>query len=418
MKIISSYDSTHRVITSDECDRIISGDQTTISNTVNSIASFLHLDVLTFEPAYVRCLKPNQTEKLHVDYFIGVGLSSQLKYGGNRIKTIVLDLNTTDGGTWFPWIQHTESTELGKLTVIDYSDPTVEVKIKSEHSELVSNVDRWQLIIYVRAGRLNEQYHSAIPNLNYYSQPLQSTELSIVCGPINDRRILSLELPPNDKIGTGLIVGFTSGIDSSLLLYLLATINSYQTIPYVIQPVLIDNRLGSADYPDDKYWNPINESWTNVIRMIDFIKSEIPNGFVQAPARHTVSPHHKRYYQTSHGLMEYYRQCNNSGPNRYITIYEATLENIPELENSPEINYNAPSPWKLPFSTIQKQHVIDVILESGLEKIFEITGKCPVNHETLTEKCDLQWQCMERRLGFIKLCKPDLGAKYLLNHDK
>jgi len=407
------------IVTEEQATKIISGDKTEISLVVEQISKLLNICSKKFETAEVVCYKPNQGQKLHVDYYTGIGLEKQLEFGGNRNHTIILNLTSVEqGGIWFPWLQRLEKSELGKLIVIEYQSEEPRDKIESEYQVFPAQTERWTLVLCVRETELTTKYPGTIKNLNYYSTKLQNTELDIECGPIDDKRTLHIELPPNDKIGTGIVVGFTAGIDSSLLLYLLATINSYQTIPYIIQPVIVDNRLGCADYPENRYWNPINESFTSIIKMLKFIRSEIPGGMIQPIVRYTASAEHKRYYQTSRGLFDYLQEQNKLGPNRYVALYEAVLENIPELENPPNIIYDCPKPWQLPFSNIQKHHVIDIIIELGLENIFEITNKCPETHSSLTEKCNLQWQCMERRLGFVKLGKSDLGEKYLLTNDK
>jgi hypothetical protein len=407
-------------ITLEQTEKILNNNLTVIDQIVRLISDHLNIDRSRFEEPEIITYCAKQGQKLHVDYYTGVGLEKTLECGGNRTHTIIVDLNTVeDGGFWFPWLQHLETSQLGKLTVINYSSLDSRERIESEYQIFPSKKSTRQLLkIHVRECDLTKKYSDKIKNLHYYSKSLQKTELDIECGPTDDRRTLHLELEPNNKIGTGLVVGFTSGIDSSLLLYLLATLNSYQTIPYIIQPVVVDNRLGSGDYSDNRFWNPINESWTSILRMIKFIRSEIPNGMIQDPTRYTVNPNYKRYYQTSRGLHDYFLEKNKFGPNRYIDLYEAVLENIPELKNAPDIIYDSPKPWRLPFGKIQKQHVIDIIIDLSLEKIFEITSKCPIDHSTLTESCDLQWQCMERRLGFVKLGQIELGEQYLLNHDK
>lgn len=410
----------HRdVITNGEIVGVINNDEQTINRVITKISTLLNISVDRFEQPVVSCLRAGQSRKRHVDYFQGIEVEHQCQFGGQRTHTIVVHLNTvTDGGIWFPWLQKLISNEIGKITMIDYSDADSRNRIESEHEVFKSVEDRWIMTIYVREIRLQDKYRGELNYTNYYNHSLQETNLSIECGPPDDRRVLELKLEPNRKIGTGLVVGFTSGIDSSLLLYLLATINSYQTIPYIIQPVVIDNRLGCSDYSENRFWNPINESWTDVIKMIRFIQSEIPDGMIQSPVRYTVNPKYKRRYQTSLGLHDWLKEQNRIGYNHYVGLYEAVLENIPELPDPPQIIYDSPPPWRLPFATIQKQHVIDIIIELELERIFEITGKCPVEHETLTEPCSLQWQCMERRLGFVKLGKPELGERYLLGHDK
>lgn len=416
MATVTNYQN---FITSEQVRLIINNDHDTINEVVDKISDLLNIDRGRFEtPELVKYL-PKKGKKLGVDYHTGISLEKRLEFGGNRTHTIFVDLNTvTEGGFWFPWLQQLEKTEQCKLTVIDYSSDDSRDKIESEYQLLPANTERNLLKICVREISVTEKYTNRIKNLHYYSNNLKTTELDIECGPIDDKRTLHLELEPNTRIGTGLVVGFTSGIDSSLLLYLLATLNSYQTIPYIIQPVVVDNRLGSGDYPDNLFFSPINESWSSIIRMIKFIRSEIPNGMIQTPVRYTAKPTYKRTYQSSNGLYDYFLEQNRTGPNRYVGLYEAVLENIPELENPPNIIYDSPYPWRLPFSKIQKQHVIDIIIELGLERIFEITSKCPIEHSNLTEPCSLQWQCMERRLGFVKLGQIELGEKYLLNYDK
>ena len=166
--------------------------------------------------------------------------------GGNRMATVVLYLNDVDEGgeTYFPWEQVVVKPVTGRMLYFkyDYNDPVVNLKTQHQALAPISN-PKWIITILIAEAPLEQP----MPDFNKFSEEgriittLHDTNYELECGPEYDRRTLSISLPANDDPRNTLVVGFTAGMDSSLLLYLLGMLNSHQVIPYIILPVIIDS---------------------------------------------------------------------------------------------------------------------------------------------------------------------------------
>jgi hypothetical protein len=93
------------------------------------------------------------------------------------------------------------------------------------------------------------------------------SSINLMCGPAADQRLLSISIPENKIPFNTILVGFTGGIDSSLLLYLLVKLNREQKIPFIIQPITVTSTLGSLG-------PSIFEQWEYIPKVIEFIKTK------------------------------------------------------------------------------------------------------------------------------------------------
>lgn len=148
------------------------------------------------------------------------------------------------------------------------------------------------------------------------------------CGPFDDRRTLHLELPVNTVNGNSILVSYTGGVDSALLLYLLAKLNDDQSIPYFIQPLVIDNRLGSADNPNNKFECGITELWPRIPDTIRFCQNTFPNSNILPLIKRTADPKVIQKLQIGPAVRKFYDEGN------YKYIYSGINE-IPSESECP-----------------------------------------------------------------------------------
>jgi hypothetical protein len=234
------------------------------------------------------------------------------------------------------------------------------------------------------------------------------------CGTDDDRRFLHIELPVNTVNGNSILVSYTGGVDSALLLYLLAKLNNDQLIPYFIQPLVIDNRLGSSDDPNNKFAAGITEVWSRISDTIKFFQKIFPNSQILSLIKKTANPSLIHRLQIEQAIRQFYDDGN------YQYIYSGINEIPSESEcpggpihaNLPSSISKVPHPWKIPFLNLQKTHIMDVIIQLGALEILELCTKC-IHHTSLEDKCS-GFNCRERWWALSKLDRKDLIIKYFL----
>jgi PP-loop superfamily ATP-utilizing enzyme len=236
----------------------------------------------------------------------------------------------------------------------------------------------------------------------------------LTCGPSDDRRTLRLELPINPLDGNSILVSYTGGIDSALLLYLLAKLNNNQAIPYLIQPLVIDNRLGSADDPNNKFAAGITETLPRIPDTIKSFSKTFPNSRILDLIKSTADPTVVQRLQIGPAVRRVYNQGN------YQYIYSGINESPSEEEcwggphhaNLPASADEIPHPWKIPFLKLQKTHIMDIIIQLGAFEILRLCTKCS-GHTSLEDKC-CAFNCRERWWALNKLNRSDLIVEYFL----
>lgn len=234
------------------------------------------------------------------------------------------------------------------------------------------------------------------------------------CGPSDDRRTLHLELPVNTVNGNSILVSYTGGVDSALLLYLLAKLNNDQSIPYNIQPLVIDNRLGSTDNPNNKFAWSITEQWPRISDTIKSYRKSFPNSRILDLIKRTANPEVVQRLQIGAAVRRFYNEGN------YQYIYSGINELPDETEcsggpvhaNLPSTIAEIPHPWKIPFLKLQKTHIMDIIIQLSAFEILELCTKC-VNHTSLDDKCH-GFNCRERWWALSRLDRRDLITRYFL----
>lgn len=240
------------------------------------------------------------------------------------------------------------------------------------------------------------------------------TSYEVECGPELDRRTFRMELPVNTVYGNSILVSYTGGVDSALLLYLLAKLNNDQKIPYLIQPLVIDNRLGSADDPNNKFAHSITEVLTRIPDTIKFFQKTFPNSRILPLIKKTADPTVIQILQIGPAVRKSYDEGN------YQSIYSGINESPSESEcpgasihaNLPSSISKIPHPWKIPFFNLKKTHIMDIIIQLGVFEILELCTKC-THHTSLDDKCSA-FNCRERWWALNELDRKDLIIKYFL----
>lgn len=334
--------------------------------------------------------------------------------GGNRIGTVLLYLNDVNEGgeTYFPWDQVIVKPEQGKMLYFkyDYDDPVTNLKTYHQALPPISN-PKWIITILIAEAPLNEP----VPNFKKFAEEgkiittLHDTNYELDCGPDYDRRTLSISLPANDDPRNAIIVGFTGGIDSSLLLFLLGMLNTYQNIPYIIVPVIIDSY---QIIPEGK--DGLNEAYDKVPLMVKLIQSKLKNkggilDFTYGKSKDDpdsdffhVCPSNIPIKKASFGMVDYFNNRKSKFRKHkflYMGYIEPPLADF--LGNNKKTIYNN-GIITAPLYNLQKYHIVDAILQLGLEDILKLI---PIgdahSHTNLTEPCIPA--CMERRWAFTKL---------------
>lgn len=215
-----------------------------------------------------------------------------------------------------------------------------------------------------------------------------NNNIELMCGLDNNVKLLSLSIPENiDPLST-ILVGFTGGIDSSLLLYLLATLNSTQTIPYIIQPITLTGaKIASEQW---QYINPIIDyinDKTGQSMSILMVESERPPSTAYNDA-----------------LANY---------NSSTLLYLGTTSLVSVLSPGYARNFPAFSTRTMqPFKNLDKSHIIDAMIKLNLEELIDIAPRCTVTHKYGNEAC-LNYFCTERRWAYGILNRQDLLNKFI-----
>lgn len=388
----------------------------------DKISDILGVDRSHFEGITVIRYLPGEEFKRHTDFFAGPGAAKQSERGGNRVATVVMYLNDVESGgdTDFPWLRLWVEPKKGSILYFDYSDPDPFIKRLAEHAgKPVIKGEKWIATIWIREFPRTVEFldHSTFVDINpIIYPPFEDVFFELEVGPPEDKRTINITLPANRSPENTMVVGFTGGMDSSLLLYILGALNSQQTIPYFIKPVIITSENGSSTGLS------IGDYHGDACVVLDYIRSKI-NGNIMNLTHYPAPAHLHPWKQINPGLINFFNDY--SGDRKYaknLSLYTGTNEvpgNDTPVPGGPRrIRVSPGSIYKLPFSHLKKYHIIDAIIQLGLEDIFKYTPKCNTDHKTLLEieGCD-NWHCSERRWGFTVINREDLGKKYFIDKD-
>lgn len=377
----------------------------------------------------------NQHFQAHYDFFIErkdnkiytEAIDQMCSKGGNRIATVVLYLNDVDEGgeTYFPWEQVIVKPAQGKMLFFkyDYDDPLVNLKTQHQALAPISN-PKWIITILIAEAPLDKP----MPNFSKFSKEgriittLNDTNYELECGPEYDKRTLSISLPANDNPRNALVVGFTAGMDSSLLLFLLGMLNTYQVIPYIIVPVIIDSQQTLAE--DE---SGLSEGYSTVPLMVKLIQSKLKNkggilDFTYGKSKEDpdsdffhVCPSNIPIKKAFHGMLDYFNNRKSRfREHKFLCMGYIEPPNDGFTGNNTK-NTIGNEVIKAPLANLQKYHIVDAILQLDLEDILKLTPIGDAHfHTNLTEFCNPG--CMERRWAFTKLPGLEqMGLDYFVN---
>lgn len=223
--------------------------------------------------------------------------------------------------------------------------------------------------------------------------------INLVCGPQADLRTLTISIPENKNPLNTILVGFTGGIDSSLLLYLLVKLNREQQVPYIIQPITVNSALGSSG-------PPINEQWHCIPRVIEFVKNR-HNHLINESMFLPGNPSLTMTQQT----LQIYNQITKNNKNKLLFVGDT------EHPAGMPVGYSrnfAPNNKKImqPFKNLNKSHIVDAISKLDLEEIIDIVPICLLTHKYKNSPC-YNFFCNERRWAYRILNRNDLIEKFV-----
>lgn len=225
-----------------------------------------------------------------------------------------------------------------------------------------------------------------------------SNTIELMCGPSNNEKLLSLSIPENNDPLNTILVGFTGGMDSSFLLYLLAMLNSTHTIPYIIQPISISGV-------------EIHEQWEYINPIIDYINDKTGQSISNLMYDRSMS---EGFGTTNIQVsLGYIYALQTSIYNRSLYLGTTTLTkrlNSGYARNFPKFSRNIVQP----FSNLDKSHIVDAMIKLNLEGLIEILPKCTTYHKYGNEAC-YNFFCTERRWAYSILNRPDLTNKFIGN---
>lgn len=389
------------------CRDILNNSQAAILDLYQKLGLLLDVDQSRFESLKII---ESTDDKFQVDYFFGELANEQCRQGGNRVSTVLISLSNSSD-IYFPWLNTTEKLLQGKLIHFDYHSSDINIKIKTQYKILPGAMIA---AVRIREYAISKEVKLTEVPLDFYQQKFQDSVYRLSCGPDDDIRTMEVILPANSIPGNTILVGFTAGMDSSLLLYMLAQLNKLQKIPYQIQPYIIDNRNGSSSSSGSKYSEPIIEDWKRLIPMLDLIRKKTGQPILDT-LMHIASNIVARDDQKKQASWDLYIGQFKQKFKKYSYIYVGTNTNpsVPGFPEGPKRIPTVSKPWMNPFINLEKSHIVDALIQLNLEDIVAASPKCRILHADLDEFCEV-WQCMERRWAFKRINKIDTGIKHFL----
>lgn len=414
-----------------------------VETAVQTICSALHLDKSRLEVPQLRHYKEGSEFKFHHDY-LSYELTENtdkvtrdlITKGGNRISTLIFYLNDdfSGGETYFPWLEKAVTPKTGSCVRFDYGYDDYMLNVFTDHRGMpVDKGEKWIMTIFIHEADTAvtmENFKKYTREREFYSD-IQDAIFELECGPEYDRRTLKVELQANNDPSNTILLGMTGGMESTLLLYILAALNETQKIPYKIQPIGIN----FVNIFDESVTMPQHEVGIGIPQIVNWVKEKTNSRHIKPMwtwRMRTIEEGQKLGFAVGlEQVLEYHKYLHLYDEDRpmyrqyfkYMQMKVAyTGQNeLPPLDGSglitrPVQRIPNQNPRILsPFQNLLKYHIIDAILQLGLEELFGVIMKCKVNHVKLEEPCHNLWQCEERRWGFQKLGLSELGYKYFCN---
>lgn len=215
----------------------------------------------------------------------------------------------------------------------------------------------------------------------------------LTCGPNNNIRTINFSLPilpnfsstvvkklyfrtNNLKQGNRIGVLISGGIDSALLYYLMLKENLDTGNKFIITPYSMMRKEGS------KYFAIKVTEYVNSLFNISTEKLNIVGDNSLEEIK-----------QVSSAVDDVLKENDFV----YLGIIEAQPQH---LVNWATLNFKETINRRYPFLTLNKSHIIDLVINLNLTHLFSITHSCAINEEVPCNNCN---GCNERSWGFEQL---------------
>ena len=207
--------------------------------------------------------------------------------------------------------------------------------------------------------------------------------MNIICGPKNDQRTVTITLPRN-KSRIGVLV--SGGLDSAILYYLLLLENKLRSNIHEILPITVMRKEGSK-YFSSLVIGHVNQAY------------QIPYNEQQVVGNNTLPEELQVKSAVDEALM-----------NGFDIVYAGVIEQLPQhMINWQPIPSKETAKFKTPFQSIDKSHIIDMIVKLKQEPLFYITHSCS-GEQSQVGRCNGCNGCNERNWGFSQLGLTDPGT--------
>ena len=207
--------------------------------------------------------------------------------------------------------------------------------------------------------------------------------MQFTCGPTSDKRSATITLPDEPK-KIGVLV--SGGLDSAILYYLILAENEQLGNIHEIVPLTVLRKEGSKNFAK-----------LVVAHVNDHFKKDYVDPIIVG------DPSLPEEEQVKSGV----KQALKSG---FDIVYVGVIEQLPQhMINWQPIPSKETAKFKTPFQSINKSHIIDMIVKLKQESLFYITHSCS-GEQSQVGRCNGCNGCNERRWGFEQLELTDPGT--------
>lgn len=214
-------------------------------------------------------------------------------------------------------------------------------------------------------------------------------------GPDHDKRTVVIPFPPGEN--KKLLVSVSGGADSAILLYLIAKHNKDAKLGHQITTFTV-NKADGAEIHAKKVIQWVTS------KLEVSVQSMIIDGDQSLPHRLIVNKPLRGLISTNVFDMIYVGE-NKIPPIEFPFGEQNSFPGLaPRRKGNPANNVKV----SLPFSDMYKYHTIDLYFRHNVTELLEYTHSCT---ERSTGRCNVCWQCCERKWAFRELGKiPNAGA--------
>jgi hypothetical protein len=347
------------------------------------------------------------------------GYKKLLDQGGNRVASAILNLNEdfSGGETYFDRLCKAVWPNKGQLIYFryDYDDPTTNLKTIHTGS-VVEYGNKYVLVFFIKESNCKKQplTYKKFTQENELINSAEDVIYELECGPDWDRRLLAINLPANRHVKNAIAVA-VSGMDSILVLYIIAMLNKLQAIPYRILPIIsipIDNPVVSIGID----MNSLRFVTSEIKRLVD---DDFMNNLIEIKT----PPNANINLNPVDVMLNVYKGKDPYWPAKHRNykvkyIYSGDLERpiLDEswIQHAPVVRKSLVSWWIQPLINLQKYHIIDCYYQLGIENLLKNSSVCYNDHKDPHELTCPAYACNERRWSLMIMDKYNV-IPYLLH---